>query len=214
MKNKIKVRGIAAGYMDYASFVTLGVIQRHTTGQPIAHFFGKPAIGIFQNQEEINKYRNSQGELIQPKAQPGDVIFKDVNNDGKINDDDRTYLGKPNPDWTVGFNLSLNYKGVDFSMFWQGAFGNQVFDASRRPYLAHVNYSNYILDRWHGEGTSNYYPRVVYANQDENNNMLVSSLYLYNGNYMRLKNLQLGYTLPKNITHKFLTQELRVYFMC
>lgn len=151
--------------------------------------------------------------MIQPDAQPGDVIFQDVNNDGKINDDDRTYLGKPNPDWTVGFNLGLNYKGFDFSMFWQGAFGGQIFDASRRPDLAHVNYSKYILDRWHGEGTSNYYPRVVYANQDANNNTRVSNLYLYNGNYFRLKNLQLGYTLPKRITQKFLTQDLRVYFM-
>lgn len=213
MKNEIQSLGFASGYMDYAEFGTLGVIQRHTNGYPIAHYFGTPAIGIFQNQEQINQYKNAQGQLIQPDAQPGDVIFQDVNNDGKINDDDRTYLGKPNPDWTVGFNLGLNYKGFDFSMFWQGAFGGQIFDASRRPDLAHVNYSKYILDRWHGEGTSNYYPRVVYANQDANNNTRVSNLYLYNGNYFRLKNLQLGYTLPKRITQKFLTQDLRVYFM-
>lgn len=214
MKNKIKDIGVTAGYTDYASYGTAGVIQRHTTGYPIAHFFGTPAIGIFQNQEQINNYKNSKGELIQPNAAPGDVIFQDVNNDGKINDDDRTYLGKPTPDWTVGFNMALSYKNFDFSMFWQGVFGNQIFDASRRPDLAHVNYSTYILDRWHGEGTSNYYPRVVYANQENNNNTRASNLYLYNGNYFRLKNLQLGYTLPKNLTQKFLTQELRVYFMC
>lgn len=214
MKNKIKDIGVAAGYVDYSTYGTIGVIQRHTTGLPIAHYFGTPAVGIFQNEEQINNYRNEKGELIQPNAKPGDVIFKDVNNDGKIDDNDRTYLGKPNPDWTVGFNLALSYKGFDLSMFWQGVFGNQIFDASRRPDLAHANYSSYILDRWHGEGTSNYYPRVVYANQEQNNNTRASNLYLYNGNYLRLKNLQFGYTLSKKLTQKVYIQNLRLYLMC
>ena len=99
-------------------------------------------------------------------------------------------------------------------MFWQGVFGNQIFDASRRPDLAHANYSSYILDRWHGEGTSNYYPRVVYANQEQNNNTRASNLYLYNGNYLRLKNLQFGYTLSKKLTQKVYIQNLRLYLMC
>lgn len=211
MKNKIKDIGVAAGYMDHTSFNTLGVVQRHTTGYAVAHYFGTPAIGIFQTQEQVNNYKNDRGELLQPDAKPGDVIFKDVNKDGKINDDDRTYLGKPNPDWTVGVNMNMSYKGFDFSMFWQGAFGGKIFDISRRPDLAHVNYSTYILDRWHGEGTSNYYPRVVYANAESNNNWRASNLYLYNGNYMRLKNIVLGYSLPKNLVRKFLCNELRFY---
>jgi len=211
MKNKIDDIGVASGYMDYTSFNTLGVVQRHTTGYPVAHYFGTPAIGIFQTQEQVNNYKNSRGELLQPDAKPGDVIFKDANKDGKINDDDRTYLGKPNPDWAVGFNMNMNYKGFDFSMFWQGAFGGKIFDISRRPDLAHVNYSTYILDRWHGEGTSNYYPRVVYANAESNNNWRASNLYLYNGNYMRLKNLIVGYTLPREFVQKFLCKELRFY---
>jgi len=214
MKNKIKDIGISTGYIDYATYGTVGVIQRHTTGLPVAHFFGTKAIGVFQNADQINNYRNSKGELIQPNAVPGDVIFKDINNDGVINDDDRTYLGKPNPDWTLGLNMGLAYKGFDLSMFWQGAFGGEIFDASRRPDLALVNYSTFILHRWHGEGTSNYYPRIVYANQDQNNNTRVSSLNIYNGNYFRLKNLQLGYTFPAQLTRKFYTQNLRLYVTC
>ena len=214
MKNKIKDIGVAAGYMDFSTFGTVGVIQRHTTGQPVAHFFGTPALGIFQTIDDVNNYKNSKGELLQPNAQPGDVIFKDTNGDGIINDDDRTYLGKPSPDWTLGLNLAFEYKGIDLTMFWQGAFEGEIFDASRRADLALVNYSSYILKRWHGEGTSNRYPRVVYANQDDNNNTRVSSINIYKGDYLRLKTLQVGYTLPASLSRKIFTQNLRLYLMC
>jgi TonB-linked SusC/RagA family outer membrane protein len=211
MENKIKDIGVPAGYIDYQTFGTVGVIQRHTTGLPVAHFFGTPALGVFQNMEEVNNYKNSRGELLQPNAVAGDVIFRDTNGDGVINDDDRTFLGKPTPDWTLGFNAALNYRGFDLTMFWQGAFGNEIFDGSRRLDLALVNYSSYILERWHGEGTSGYYPRVVYANQDKNNNTRVSSLYIYSGDYLRLKNLQLGYTFPASLTRKCFVRSLRLY---
>jgi hypothetical protein len=213
MKNKIKDIGVSTGYIDYEKFGTMGVMQRHTTGLPVAHFFGTKAIGIFQTQEEVNNYRNKDGALLQPNAVPGDVIFEDYNNDGKLDDNDRTYIGKPNPDWTLGLNVSLNYKNIDFTMFWQGAFGSQIFDASRRADLAQVNYSSYILDRWHGQGTSDYYPRVVYANKDNNNNTRVSSLYVYDGDYFRLKNLQVGYTFPAALTRQISVQNVRVYVL-
>ncbi|OAV69719.1 Outer membrane cobalamin receptor protein, SusC/RagA family [Bacteroidales bacterium Barb6] len=212
-KNVVEDVGVSAGYIDYATFGTIGVIQRHTTGLPVAHFFGREAIGVFQNENQIRNYQNKDGQVLQPGAKPGDVIFRDVNGDGNIDDEDKTYLGKPVPDWTLGANLALRYKAFDFSMFWQGAFGGQIFDASRRFDLITANYSSYILDRWHGEGTSYYYPRVVYARQEDNQNSRVSSLDVYNGDYVRLKTFQAGVTLPPAFTRKFLVQNFRLYIL-
>ncbi|MFY9152361.1 MAG: TonB-dependent receptor [Prolixibacteraceae bacterium] len=185
--------------------------QRHTVGQPFAHFLGAQTNGIFQNQAQIDAYKNNDGELYEPNALPGDVIFVDVNKDGKINDEDKTYLGKPNPDWIFGLNLNLEYEGFDISMLWQGTLGSSIYDASRRSDLAAANYSTIWMDRWHGEGTSNRLPRLVYGNNDANNNGRVSDLYVFNGDYLRLKNVQLGYTFPKLMTRKANVDGLRLF---
>lgn len=157
----------------------------------------------------MNSYVNSKGEKIQPNAQPGDVRFVDANGDGKIDDADRVKIGKGMPDWTVGFSIALDWRGFDLNAFFQGTIGNDVFDGSRRIDLKSINLPSYMLDRWHGEGTSNKYPRL--SENDENGNWLSSDLYIKDGSYLRLKNIQLGYTLPKAVTTKFFVQNLRVY---
>ena len=209
LKNKLIELGNAEGWANYDAIQNIGTITRAENGEPFPFFYGKKTAGIFQNWDEVNSYVNSKGEKIQPNAQPGDVRFVDANGDGKIDDADRVKIGKGMPDWTVGFSIALDWRGFDLNAFFQGTIGNDVFDGSRRIDLKSINLPSYMLDRWHGEGTSNKYPRL--SENDENGNWLSSDLYIKDGSYLRLKNIQLGYTLPKAVTTKFFVQNLRVY---
>ena len=146
--------------------------------------------------------------MIQPNAVTGDVRFVDVNGDGVIDADDRTKIGKGMPDWTFGINLNATFKGFDFSMLWQGTVGNQIFDATRRTDISSTNLPEWMLARWTGEGTSNTIPRFVIG---DNVNWQSSDLYVKNGNYFRLKNIQLGYTLPQRLTNHVFISNLRIY---
>ena len=146
--------------------------------------------------------------MIQPNAKPGDVRFVDVHEDGVIDDKDRTDIGKGMPDWTFGMNLNVAWKGIDLSMMWQGAIGNDVYDATRRADITTTNLPTWMLGRWTGEGTSNKYPRFVLG---DNVNWQSSDLYVYDGSYLRLKNIQLGYTLPTTLTRKVFLSSVRVY---
>jgi TonB-linked SusC/RagA family outer membrane protein len=181
------------------------------SGQPYGFFYGYVHDGIFQNQAEVNAYKNpATGELMQPNAKPGDIRFKDLNNDHQINEDDRTYLGKPNPDWTYGFNLSVGWKGFDISAFLQGVTGNQIYRFYRRGNITQANWDDAWLGRWHGEGTSNWMPRVV-AGDPNNNTTKVSNLFIEDGSYLRMKVLQFGYLFPKGLSKKLLMNKLRIY---
>ena len=144
---------------------------------------------------------NAQGEKLQPSAQPGDVRFVDFNGDGRITDEDRTKIGKGMPDWTFGFSLGAEWKGFDLSMAWQGTIGNDVFDFAQRGDVPAMNRPSWIMDRWHGEGTSNSVPRMTSANP--NGNWKSSDIYIHNGSYLRLKNAQIGYTLPQHLTRHY-----------
>lgn len=178
-------------------------------GEPIGYFYGWETKGIFQNQEEVNAH-SKDGELIQPNAAPGDLIYVDQNNDGVLNDADRVNLGDPHPDFTVGLNLNCAYKNFDFSMFWYGVVGNQIIDATRRYDLQNANYQTSVLNRWTGEGASNTEPRVTWS--DTNNNRGSFSDYMVkDADYLRLKNLQIGYTLPKSVLQKVNIDRVRVY---
>lgn len=146
--------------------------------------------------------------MIQPNAVPGDVRFVDMNGDGKITTDDCTDIGKGMPDWTYGLNFNVSWKNFDLSMMWQGTIGNDVYDATRPIDIANANLPSWMLNRWTGEGTSDKYPRFAWG---DNTNWLSSDLYVYDGSYLRLKNIQLGYTLPKNWTRKAFVSSLRVY---
>lgn len=208
LKNKLIEYGNESGWANMDSFQGAGTISRAENGRPFPFFFGYKTDGVFQNMAEVNAYMNADGDLIQPNAVPGDVRFVDIDGNGKITDDDRTDIGKGMPDWTFGWNLNMSWKNIDFSMMWQGTAGNDVFDATRRTDIAATNLPSWMLNRWTGEGTSNRIPRYV---QGDNVNWQSSDLYVYDGSYLRLKNIQLGYTLPKAWTNKMLISSLRFY---
>lgn len=208
LHNKLIEYGNDSGWANLDSFQGTGTISRAQNGKPFPFFYGYKTNGIFQNVNEINAYTNAAGELIQPKAVPGDVRFVDVNGDGQITDEDRTDIGKGMPDWTYGFNMNISWKNFDFNMMWQGTIGNDIYDATRRTDISATNLPSWMLGRWTGEGTSNRIPRFV---RGDNVNWQSSDLYVYDGSYLRLKNIQLGYTLPQHLTKKVFISSLRLY---
>ena len=192
-----------------ASWAVAGPVTRSIEGLPIAYFWGYKTDGIFQNEGDVFSHINSDGELLQPRAVPGDVRFVDVDGDGTINENDRTIIGNPTPDITFGVNFGADYKGFDFSAFLQGAIGNEVFNGTQRQDLRFTNRTTAILDRWTGEGTSNTVPRYTWT--DTNNNYRISDLYVEDGSHMRLKNIQVGYTLPSSLSDKIKISRWRFY---
>lgn len=208
LKNKLIEYGNESGWENLDSFQGTGDISRAENGKPFPFFYGYKTAGIFQNTDEVNAYKNDKGELLQPTAVPGDVRFVDVDGNGIIDANDRTDIGKGMPDWTFGFNLGVSWKNFDLNMMWQGTAGNDIYDATRRTDIATSNLPSWMLNRWTGEGTSNRIPRFV---QGDNVNWQSSDLYVYDGSYLRLKNIQLGYTLPAALTQKVFISSLRFY---
>jgi TonB-linked SusC/RagA family outer membrane protein len=211
-KNTLKNLGNESGFIDYDGVqgFTGGSLARGSNGMPFPYFFGYKTNGVFQNYAEVNTYTNADGGLIQPAARPGDTRFVDVNGDGVITSDDRTKIGKGTPDWNFGFNFNADWKGFDFNMFLQGVAGADIFDATYRTDVTAGNYPTYMLNRWTGEGTSNKYP-ILRAG--DNTNWQVSDLYIVDGSYLRLKNISLGYTLPRNLTRQISIERLRFFVM-
>jgi TonB-dependent starch-binding outer membrane protein SusC len=195
-----------------ASFQSMGNVTRIQVGQSYNSFFGYKRLGVFQNDAEIQAYKNKNGALIQPEARPGDFMWADINGDGTISSDDldRTFLGSNLPKYVFGFTINMDYKGFDFMAFAQGVAGNKIFQGLRRLDILTSNYSTEALGRWHGEGTSNDFPRLT--DSDPNGNFSkMSDFYLENGDYMRLKVVQLGYTLPNKLFRGSGISRLRVY---
>ena len=207
LKNELIRLGNAAGFDTYDNVSNLGNISRAEAGEPFTYFWGYKTAGIFQNWDEVNAY-TKDGQLIQPNARPGYVRFVDVNDDGVIDDADRTKIGKGTPDWTFGATFNAAWKGFDFMMFWQGTYGNDIFDATRRLDLPSINLPSWFLGRWTGEGTSDKYPIYI---QGDATNWQASDLYVHDGSYLRLKNIELGYTIPEFITKKAFISRLRLY---
>ena len=208
LKNKLIEYGNESGWENLDSFQGTGDISRAENGKPFPFFYGYKTAGIFQNTDEVKAYKNDKGELLQPTAVPGDVRFVDVDGNGIIDANDRTDIGKGMPDWTFGFNLGVSWKNFDLNMMWQGTAGNDIYDATRRTDIATSNLPSWMLNRWTGEGTSNRIPRFV---QGDNVNWQSSDLYVYDGSYLRLKNIQLGYTLAAALTQKVFISSLRFY---
>ena len=211
LKNKMIDLGTESGEQDYenAGAGGVGTYVHGKNGEVWPYFYGLKTDGLFQNWDEVNNYVNADGNLIQPNAHPGDVRFVDIDGNGSIGAEDRTKIGKGMPDVTFGFTLGADWKGFDFSASFQGTLGNDVFDFAQRGDIPAMNRPTWILDRWTGEGTSNKIPRMTSANP--NGNWQSSDLFIKNGSYMRLKNIQLGYTLPQHITRIASIQRLRVY---
>lgn len=209
LKNKLVDLGNGVGYETYDNVHQIGNVSRAENGMPYPFFWGYKTNGIFQNQSEVDSYVNAQGKKLQPNAQAGDVIFVDYNGDGVIDDADKTMIGKGDPDWTYGLSLTASWKNFDLNMLWAGSIGNDIFDATRRLDLRYVNLPQEMINRWHGEGTSNTMPRFTWTN--DNDNYRASDLYIHDGSYLRLKNIQLGYTLPQMLTRKVFINSLRFY---
>lgn len=197
----------STGYTDAGGF---GVGQpllpsRMEKGRPIGYFYGYKTDGIFQNQAEIAAHP-SQAALGAATA-PGDIRFKDVNGDGVIDSKDRAYIGDPIASVIMGLNVTLNYKNLDFLAYAYASIGNDMVRNYERT-LTDVNKSNYVLGRWTGEGTSNTVPRVTTG---ATNNNLFSDYYVEDASFVRIQNVQLGYTLNKTFSDKIGISKLRLY---
>ncbi|WP_321290710.1 TonB-dependent receptor [uncultured Sunxiuqinia sp.] len=207
LKNKLISLGNDSGENIYESAGASGVgsYVKGMNGEVFPYFYGYETDGLLQNQAEADEYNAAYGE----SAMPGDVRFVDLNDDDAITDDDKTKIGKGMPDWTYGFTVGAEWKQFDFNMFWQGSLGNDIFDFSQRGDIPAMNRPSWILDRWTGEGTSNSIPRIT--NLNNNRNWRSSDLYIKDGSYARLKNIQLGYSLPKALLQKASISRLRVF---
>ncbi len=211
LKNKLTDMGNESGEVIYETGGASGTgsYVKGQTGEVFPFFYGYKTAGIFQNEAEVAAYVNDQGVDLQPKAEPGDVRFVDVNGDGTIDDSDKVKIGKGMPDWTYGVTLTSEWKGFDLNLFFQGTVGNDIFDFSMRGDVPSMNRPGWILDRWVGEGTSNSIPRMTNANP--NANWRSSDLYIKDGSYLRLKAATLGYTLPQQLVEKISLQKVRFF---
>ena len=204
LKNELRNLGNAEGFQDYGISQFSDGGTRAENGQPFPYFYGYKTAGVLQNMTEATEYNNKYGA----SSAPGDLIFVDVNGDGKITSDDRTKIGKPNPDWTYGLNLNAEWRGFDFSIFFQGVSGADIFDATWRQDISSGNYPTWVLDRWTGEGTSNKLPILKLG---DSKNWVISDIYVHDGSYLRLKDITLGYTLPRHLTRKIRVERFRMY---
>ncbi|OIV43576.1 SusC/RagA family TonB-linked outer membrane protein [Flavobacterium johnsoniae] len=187
-----------------------GEFYRAQNGYPLGYFWGYKTGGVFQNQEQIDNYKSANGVVLQPTAAPGDLIYANTNGDDKIDASDKTSIGNPNPDFTYGFSLSASYKAFDFSLNANGVAGNQIVQSYRNQTNAYGNYTSAILDRWHGEGSSNRIPRVT---EDNRNFAQFSDLYVQDGDFLRINTVTLGFDLAKMKQSKpFFASQFRVYF--
>jgi len=186
----------------------------HKVGYPVAAFYGYVTDGIFQTQEEVDNHAiQTVGSNPYTSTQPGDIRFKDLNNDGVINEDDRTILGSPTPTWTFSMNNRFEFYGVDIEIYLQGAAGNKIYNGNRSTLEAMSVAQNQLtttLDRWRPDNHSTTMPRAVFSDPNKNNR--VSDRFLEPGDYLRLKNITVGYTLPKKYTKKALMDEVRFSF--
>lgn len=209
-KNEVTEINNAQKRLSGAGISTYGEVERSTVGQPFSYFYGYKTSGIFQNQAEINSYTAGNGGKIQPDALPGDVRFVDLNGNGQIDQDDRTIIGNPTPKVTGGITLGITFKNFDLNGFFNAAFGNQIFNGTRRQDLSTSNMQSIYLNRWTGEGSTNEYPRFTW-NDTNGNYTRISDMYLEDGDFVRLKTLQLGFNLGNSALTRLHLQKLRVY---
>ena len=185
-------------------------ITRMSEGYPVGHFVGYVADGIFQNQNEVFAHINAEGDPLQPKAKPGDIRFLDINDDGVINTDDITDIGSPWPDHILGLSINMNYLGFDLSCVFGSQIGHEIFRTYERSDITYTNYQTFWLDRWTADNPSDTYPRLVTI--DVNNNQRPSSFYVEDASFLRLKNFQIGYSIPKSLLKNIKAEGFRIYF--
>lgn len=197
-----KVLSLGRGPED-AIFAS-GGISRSLEGYPVGHFFGYKVKGVYQNKEDVKTYYpNKVGSVA-----PGDLKFEDINGDGEITQEDRTMIGNPTPDFTYGFNINLGYKDFDLSVDMMGVYGNEIYRTWDDPTYAQLNYLTKRLDRWNGEGTSNWEPIL---NPSSSINLINSNYFIEDGSFFRVRNVQVGYTFKAEALQKVYLKSLRLY---
>ncbi|HSF55696.1 MAG TPA: SusC/RagA family TonB-linked outer membrane protein, partial [Algoriphagus sp.] len=175
--------------------------SRTIVGESIGHYYGYKTAGVFQNAEQLANTPKRGPEV------PGDLIFEDTNGDGVVNNNDRVILGSPIPDLIYGFNFGFNFKGLDFAADFNGTVGNEVYNSKKQVRFNTYNFETSYLDRWTGEGTSNVEPRVT----NGGHNYEVSDRFIEDASFLRLRNVQLGYSFPTVALDKVKLQNFRVY---
>ncbi|MFV8337809.1 SusC/RagA family TonB-linked outer membrane protein [Flavobacterium sp. LB3P21] len=206
LKNEVLAVNNGIGYIEGGSFgVGQKAPSRMEVGQPIGYFYGYKTDGIFQNQSEVDAHPSQLS--LGADASPGDLRFVDVNGDGILNSNDRMNIGNPIPDATMGFNLQMNYKNFDFAVYTFASVGNDMVRNYERN-LTDVNRLNYVLDRWTGEGSTNTTPRVTTS---ATGNSTFSSYFVEDASYLRIQNMQLGYSINSNFSEKAGITKLRLY---
>ncbi|GAB2796896.1 TonB-linked SusC/RagA family outer membrane protein [Hymenobacter luteus] len=208
-KSELESLGVGQPYNGLSALS--GVIVRYDEGQPFGSFYGFVADGLFQTPEDVQNHATQQSGTA-----PGDIRFKDLNNDGVINAEDRTFIGNPNPDFTYGLNNTVTWGGFDLNVFLQGSQGNDIYNQNRyileSPLYGTSSGSTRVLGRWTGPGTSNDVPRAFAGdNADPNQNLRVSTYFVEDGSYMRIKTLTLGYSLPQSVMERIAAKQVRVY---
>lgn len=207
IKNEVIKMAPGVDFLEAGAFGVGGSnAARMQVGYPIGYFIGYKTNGVFQSEEEI-----ASSTVTQAGAQPGDLRYVDKSGDGIINfsnDSDKTFLGSPIPEATMGLNLGLSYKGFDFSVLIYSSLGNEILrNYERQQPLA--NQLAYQINRWTGPGSTNEYPRLTTA---PNRNGVLSDFYIEDGSFMRIKNLQLGYSLPLALIQRVGAKKIRTYF--
>lgn len=212
--NKNKVVSLNDSVPMYTGKIGLNQnLSIQSSGYPVNEFYGFVTNDIFQNQKEVNNYAiQIPGADPFNRTSPGDFKFRDLNNNGIIDDNDRSYIGDPNPSFIFAMNNTFSYSGFDLSIFLQGVSGNKIFNANRiyqEGMAVAQNQTTAVLNRWTGEGTSNTIPRAIF--NDPNKNTRVSDRFIEDGSYLKIKNVTLGYTLPKRISQRVRMSSTRVY---
>lgn len=184
-------------------------VTRSQDGFPLGYFWGLKTNGIFQTEDEVANYVGKDGKMIQPDARPGDIRYVDRNGDGQIRDDDKTMIGDGHPDFIFGLTGAISYKGFDFYVVANGVTGNQILQNYMDPTRTHWNMTQDLYNkRWHGEGTSNRYPRL---DAQMSNWINFSDVFLYNGSYLKINTVTLGYDFAKTMLKIKQFSELRLY---
>jgi TonB-linked SusC/RagA family outer membrane protein len=213
VKNELVTMGIAGAKDIYVSDYKNVYVGRIAQSTPIGHFYVLNALGIFQTQDEIDNYKNTSGDLIQPNAVPGDVKFEDRDKDGAISAKDRFNAGNSFPTLTYSLNFNADYKGFDMSILLIGSQGNKIFNGLKLGgiFMQGTDYNNSpdILDRWTSSNHSTTVPRVTV--KDLNYNKTYSTLYIEDGSYARVKYITLGYTFGDKLSTSSISK-LRLYF--
>jgi len=214
--NTNKILDLNSDVPMYQNTINMSNVTVQAVGHPINSFYGFVTDGIFQTQEEVdNSALQVSGADPYNRTSAGDIKFKDLNNDGVIDDGDRTFIGNPTPEWNFALNNTFRWKGFDLDIFFQGIAGNEILNANRiwqEGMAVAQNQNIATLNRWTGEGSSNSMPRAIF--NDPNKNTRVSNRFIEDGSYLRLKNLSFGYTLPKPVVKLAGMSSARVYISC